>query len=376
MKTLFRPALTIVICILVLTTAGCLRPGAGLPLRNIVSPNTSQANKEVLAEQVDPASPTDAIEKEFNDRLMAKDFRSIDSAATVAREKKERLPGGYWKLDHIYEGLTGFYAEYKGQRVTDEMWTNRIEILKQWKIAMPESITARVALAQAYAGHGWFARGSGYANEVTQQDFETLHERLAMARRELEAARSINVQCPRWYREMLMIAMAESWSHEEFDELYNAAIKAEPNYLQAYLVKSEYLTPKWSGEEDDWQKFVDSLPSKLATLKDAEIDIIYLVVVVNKMREPSLSINWAMIAKDRIRNGFSGLDKKYGVDRRRLNQIAFVSVTCGDLDSARMAFERIGDERDPEVWNEQTFTLMKKVSIEGFPKPGQKPNRG
>lgn len=328
-----------------------------------LSPN--QSPKKVLAEEFNLKSASDAAKKETYELLLAKDFAAIERVADETRKKKERLPGGYWKLDSVYEGLSNIYAEYPGQEVTEEMWKNRIELLKQWKENSPESITARIALAKSYMGYGWFARGRGYINTVSKENYELLHERLNSAQRELLEAEKLSAKCPRWYREMLFLGMAKGWSLDEFDEIYEEAIKNEPAYLQYYLIKSENLTPKWNGERGDWQKFVDSLPSKLATLKTDEADIIYFVVVVNKLNDSSLGINWTMVSKDRIEKGFSDINKKYGADNLRLNQYAFVSCLTMNFPAANEAFNRIGNDWNKEVWSVQLFNQMKQFAAQG-----------
>jgi len=324
--------------------------------------SSNQNTKKILAEEFNLKSASDVAQKEIYGLLTVKDFDAIEKAANKAREKKERLAGGYWKLDSLYEALTNIYAEYRGQEVTDEMWKNRIEILKRWKENSPESITARVALAKTYIGYGWFARGDGYINTISEENYDLLHERLDMAEKELLEADKLNVKCPRWYREMLFLGMAKGVSLDEFNRIYEDAIKFEPNYLQFYLVKSENLTPKWNGERGDWQKFVDELPSKLATLETDESDIIYFTVVVNKLKETSLGINFAMLSKERIKKGFADMDKKYDVDNLRLNQFAFVACLTQELPSAREAFDRIGDDWNKEVWGQQTFVQMKQFA--------------
>ncbi len=325
---------------------------------------SNQKAKKVLAEEFNLKSASDVEQKEIYGLFTAKKFDAIEKIANEARLKKERLAGGYWKIDSIYEGLTNIYAEYPGQEVTDDMWKNRLETLNNWKENSPESITARIALAKAYIGYGWFARGNGYISTVSKENYDLLHQRLDMAEQELTEADKLTVKCPRWYREMLYLTMAKSASSDEFNQIFEEAIKFEPSYLQFYLVKSENLTPKWNGKQGDWQKFVDELPSKLATLDTDESDAIYFTVIVNKLKEQSLNINFAMLSKERIKNGFAYIDKKYKVDNFRLNQFAFVSCLTQDFPSARETFERIGDDWNKEVWGEQTFTQMKQFATQ------------
>ena len=185
-----------------------------------------------------------------------------------------------------------------------------------------------------------------------------------MAEEELLEAGKLNIRCPRWYREVLFLGMVTGVSAEEFDQVYEEAVKLEPNYLQFYLIKSEHLTPKWNGKPGDWQKFVDSLPSKLVTFGTDETDMIYFVTVVNKLSDASIGINWAMLSKDRIQKGFADIEKKYGEDNMRLNQYAFVSCLTVDFAAAQKAFERIGDDWNGKVWSKQTFDTMKKIATE------------
>ncbi len=321
----------------------------------------NQTPKKVTAKTFDLHSSFEVATQRIYKLLLANDLNSIEKIANQARDKKERIPGGYWKLDVVYEALTNVYSETKGQEVTDEMWKKRIELLKKWKETLPDSITARVALAEGYINYGWFARGFGYANTISSENAQLLDDRLQMAQKELLEANKLNRKCPRWYREMLFLGMANGWSSQEFEQIFEEAVNFEPNYLQFYLVKSEYLTPKWHGSQEQWQEFVDELPNKLAELKTDERSIIYFVVVVNKMRgERALEFNLTKLSKDLIINGFNDLDKKYQSDNLRLNQLAYISYLLEDFPSAQKAFERIGDDNDNTIWSKQAFINIKQ----------------
>lgn len=325
------------------------------PLNN----SQNSENKTAPAEEFDESSASSLVSRDIYKQFIAKNFEALDRAADEARRKKERLPGGYWKIDAIYEGLTGVYAEYPGQRVTDEMWRNHLEVLKKWKAAAPHSITARVALAESYIGYGGFARGTGYADTVSREDFAIFYQRLEMAEKELIEAQKINIKCPRLYRELLEIGMSGGWTPDEFDQVFDEAIKFEPNYLQFYIVKATNLHPKWHGKQGDWQQFVDELPSKLATLDTDEANIIYFVVASDGFSRPSTT-DYSKFSKDRIRQGFADIERKYGEDNYRLNQFALMTSAMMDMDSAQKAFDRIGDKFNRKVWGKDAFNTTKQ----------------
>ena len=318
-----------------------------------------QATKIVLAKTFDPLKESDVAREEIYQLLLAKDFDAIEKAAGDAREKKQRLTGGYWKLDAIYDALSNIYSEYPGQAVTDEVWNDRLELLKRWKKNSAESITPRVALAASYTNYGWFARGSGYANAVSKENYRLLYERLVKAEKELFEARDLDKKCTRWFRELLFVGMAKGWPLDEYNELLEEAIKSEPTYLQFYLIQSENLTPNWNGKKGSWRNFIDSLPGELAELETDEADIIFFFVVANKLREPSVFHDLGVVSNERVKKGFADLEEKFGVDNFRLNQFALASFIGQDFTSARKAFERIGDKRDKDVWDEKTFNQMK-----------------
>lgn len=331
----------------------------------------NQQKRKAFAPEFDPNSPSDVFSKQIQALLMTRDFNAIEKLADEARIKKERVSGGYWKIDDLYEPLANIYADRPAQELSDELWINRIELLKQWKESLPDSITARIALAQAYINYGGFTRGGGYANTVSKEANQLLQERLELAETELREAKQLKAKCPRLYRNILFLAMVRGIEKDRFEKIYEEAINSEPNYLQYYLVKSEYLTPKWNGEPGDWQNFIDALPSKVATLKTDESDLIYFVVVANKLKDMSLRQNWGAISKERMQKGLSDMEEKYGTDKLRLNQYALYTCIVRDIPNGKNTFEKIGNNFDKNVWGEQEFNQSKQQMMNAVEKLAQ-----
>jgi hypothetical protein len=123
--------------------------------------------------------------------LKQQKFDDLDCIGHAARREKTRLPGGLWKLHNIYIGLT----EPTGH-ATEEDWTERISLLQKWVTAKPNSITARVALAEAYDGYAWDARGNGYSNTVTDSGWKLFNQRLEQGKAILDEAAGLPEKCP------------------------------------------------------------------------------------------------------------------------------------------------------------------------------------
>jgi len=96
----------------------------------------------------------ESYKSEVGSMLRRSDFDALEKEADSVRRNKSRFPGGVWKLYVFYEGLEGPFG---GERATDAEWAAHIETLKHWATVKPDSVTARVALAQAYFGWGYKA---------------------------------------------------------------------------------------------------------------------------------------------------------------------------------------------------------------------------
>ncbi len=335
-------------------------------VKQLENPKSAQTVTGWSDGKLDPRSPMDVVAKEAQLLFLANKFDDLDSLANRARENKERLAGGYWKIDGIHRGVERIYTGHPGQKISDDIWEARIAHLKRWKEQSPASLSARVAIAGAYIEYAWFARGVGTIDTVTKNGYTRFHERLDLAEQELAGAATLGISCPLMYQHLLYIGLMKGWSPQDFELLYQKAVRSEPNYLRFYILKSDYLMPKWHGKPGDLKLFIDALPGATASYGSSEVDILYFVVLGNVLRDGSVGLNWAMVSKERIRNGFQMLEKRYGVDGYRINQFAYLASVTLDHESANETFERIGNDWDPEIWrSESTFKMMKQLAKSG-----------
>src|SRR6185437_470978 len=80
-------------------------------------------------------------------------FDTIDMIADRARSTKKRFVGGFWYLHAIYRGLG---EPRQGTTRSGEVeWQQHIDRLKRWVAQRPNSVTARIALADSYIGYAW-----------------------------------------------------------------------------------------------------------------------------------------------------------------------------------------------------------------------------
>jgi hypothetical protein len=305
------------------------------------------------------------FEHKIHQLLMARQFAKIDNIAREVRTTKKRFPNGRWAIRALYVPLMEIFSEKPDQAETDSSWKNRIAVLQSWEKQFPISATAKIALAKAWTSYGWFARGDGYINTVSEENLRLLEERLYLAEKELLEARDLDEKCPEWYSEKLFLAMATGVPTAEFNALFDEAISFEPNYVPFYAIKSDNLTPRWGGRPGEWQEFIDSIPETVEKLGSDEGNIIYFIIVMDKMRDNTVVSDYSVFSKDRIKQGFEDLSQKYKTDDFVLNKYAFLSVLTLNKPAAAEAFKRIGDNPNPAVWSKEYYKNVKKQSESG-----------
>ena len=184
---------SVLVAFFVLATSGLLVAEASKP--NSLPCALTKAEAAGLS--VDAGTDIKAIptyKKTIYGLLKAGKFEPLDFLADSARIHKETFPGKAWKLHTIYDAVGK-----PPLQPTGEDWAAHISLLRRWTAVRLTSITARVALAQAYLYNGWDARGDGYADSVSRSGWKLFEQRAAQASEELKQASHLQDKCPEWY---------------------------------------------------------------------------------------------------------------------------------------------------------------------------------
>lgn len=270
--------------------------------------------------------------------LLRGDYDQIDRLATKYRSEKTRLPGGGWKLSHLYEGLNA------PDRFRPE---DHIARLNVWIAARPQSITPRVALAGVYLKYAWAARGSGWADSVTPEGWRLFAERAAQAKHVLDDAANLKPMCPEWFSKMQNVALAQHWDNDRAAALYAHAAKFEPDYIYFYKSYALYLLPKWEGRQGDVAAFAKKSADTLGGEKG---DFIYfqisMVVLGDESGKDGAGFDWA-----RVQSGYEAQRDLYERNTNfDTNHLALAAWRFHDRTIAQQAFAQIGDKWSKDVW--------------------------
>jgi len=272
--------------------------------------------------------------------LKAGKFEQLDCLADSARSHKETFPGGMWKIHAVYLDLVR-----PPLHPTEEDWTAHIDLVERWVSARPESITARIALAESYINYGGDARGTGFADTVSESGWRLLEERTAKAKQILEEASTLSTKDPEWYAAMQTIALG-SEGRDAKRALFEQAIKFEPAYYYYYRSYAYSILPKWGGEEGEAEKFLQTAADRIGG--DAG-DILYFRVsaslVCGCASDDKLKLSWP-----RIKKGFDAVEKQNGPSPENWNLFAHMAQSFGDPLVADKMFTKIGDQWSEDIW--------------------------
>lgn len=326
-----------------------------LQLRSAESPRPVSSKPEQPVRQILDVE-YEAYRLDAYNHLSDDDFAWLDREAVKVRSGKERLPGGYWKIRTLYSAME---TPLKGQQASDEDWSILIDKLSRWSKRQPKSVTALVALAQAWQKYAWKARGGGYADTVSEKGAELFRKRLEISNQILSRGASLKDRCPHWYVIALWTAIGRGADRDTLEELFDAGVKLEPTYYYLYQVKASYLLPRWLGEDGEWERFAEA---KAKTLGGEEGDMIFFAIYSQMRTMHDMTfMNTHQADVPRIIAGYYAMEKSYGFAPHRLNEACFFAAFGPDRTAARKLFERVGDNYDLSVWrSKQTFEIFRQ----------------
>jgi hypothetical protein len=276
------------------------------------------------------------------------DYGQLDSEAQQARRGKDRLLGGGWKLNTFYAAVS---VPSNGSDGGGGDWDAHINKLKKWVAKDPQSAAASMALAMAYMGWGGEARGTSYANTVSQEGWKLFEKRAGMAKATLVEAARLQEKCPGWFFAMQNVARAEAWSKSDEKELFDQAISFEPAYYYFYQNHAEFLLPKWYGAEGETQAFINDVTARVP---EPDGSMLYfelsnsVACQCDPDRDTLKDISWA-----KAKEGYANIERLYGTVNIKNNRYAYMAYMSGDKAAAQQAFAMIGDNPDHNVWHDQ-----------------------
>ncbi len=254
-------------------------------------------------------------------------FDQLEKLISGLRGQKREFYQGDSQLSTIYGDLSGFSDD-----TDDAQWKLLITKLESWVEAYPQSPAPLVALGNVYVGWAWKARGSGYANTVTDEGWTLMRGRLDMARQNLEAAEQLPVKDPELYEAMLSLALGQGWSKANMNAAFQKGVAIEPNDLQLYISKAYFLLPRWYGQRGEWEAFA---AAAAAARGGDDGDILYMCKARSQAdTEGGNFFKHTRISYPRMQRGFEASLQRNPGYLWDMNSYCYFACIAGDRNTA------------------------------------------
>lgn len=293
------------------------------------------------------------------------DTAGLEALARKLRETRDSLENGYWFLSTFYDAAVRVPKDPDGEK-------QAMEFYEKWAKDRPQGVTAQVCLASALVRQAWNARGSGWANTVTEEGWRLMAERLARAKEVLDRANTLEEKCPGWYAVAQSVALGQGWDRDKYMSMVDEAIGKEPTYGQYYTNACYWLLPRWHGEEGDFEKWI---ASKADAQPPEKRDVQYarLVWAADRMAVRGEVVfgpgrlDWA-----RAKRGFEQWIREtphYDLPLRF--EFTRLALLADDREAARAQFDVTGGKYYAPAWNGKVdvFEAARLYAYSGGPNP-------
>lgn len=281
-------------------------------------------------------------------------FAQLEKIALQNRTEKSRVLGGSWKLYDFYEGAATPESTGKPQ-IAD--YALRVATLKKWIAAYPESAVPRLALAHLCIEHAWKIRGTGYANTVSDSQWEQFEDGNSQGKAILLEAASLKDKDPMWYAFMQSIALSEGWDRPQARDLFDQAVAFEPGIYNFYRNYAIYLLPQWYGEPGEVQAFAEETAQRVP---EPNGSIFYFDILSSLAYNfPNSIATLLRTSYPKLRQGYLDNTRLYGASNLTANRFAFMASIFKDKPAAHDAFATL-TTRETKIWgSDPTFDILR-----------------
>ena len=278
----------------------------------------------------------------------ARDFEALDKFGNELCKDKSIQENGCGWSDTFISAIDDMVTN----EMPDSRWDEHLKRISDWAEQKPQSVLPQTAMLATLTSYAWKARGSGWANTVTDEGWRLFNERLERAAHLMTEAEALPQTCPTLYKEELKIALGQSWKHDRMNKAFNKCVKLFPDYMSIYISKYIFLMPRWGGAEGEAEEFLDESANKRG--KGPEGDKFYARLLWNMGNYfDTKTFTDTTISWPRAKAGFEALMKEYPDSLSVLTEYAKVAEYADDKATSRALLKKIGNRCDAGIWSYQ-----------------------
>ena len=295
--------------------------------------------KSAIEGPIDGAAARGRYAAAWHQILMRNEFEKIEKQA-AAFEKKEEI-----SLEGMWLSLRFFAALETPDEASEGGWQAAFQRVERWQKAFPNSSTALHAKAGLLVKYAWAARGSGYAGKVTEEGWEKFRERIRAASVVLESIPE-GARRPFFYDTRQTVAMAQGWSKERVLTNLRASLDHFPGCFEIYFAVCIHLLPRWHGEDQEWQKFIEEQTKEETPFQNE----LYARACWAMTDYYPNAWNETGILWPRFKAGFEEMERRYPASMWNLNHFARFAKMNDDKETCARLLKKTEGREDMQVW--------------------------
>jgi hypothetical protein len=259
------------------------------------------------------------IEDKTEKLVTARDFDGLDAYAAELHKAKQPFASGDWPMDKMIKQLEC------NDGAKEAFVEKRFAFLKDWLAKNPKSKTARIALGVNYAAWAWRARGSGYADTVSENGWKLFGERLEEAKKVLAA---VDDRPGEFYWVWQRVAMGL-----DLDDTETVAegLKKYPAYTKIVSAKFYRLQPRWGGEDGADMRFLNE---QVAANPGDAGDMLYERVALNSAWLFTNLFGDGHFDKERVMRGAAAIRKAMPESQVARAVSIYMAMEANDMPTA------------------------------------------
>lgn len=287
-------------------------------------------------------------------------YRTANVLDQVMREKRYdviRELGKRWanrptpindnKIITAYSELVHHVREYRDVPRNAEQQAQWLAELVEMH---PDNDVFRLALASQYFSIGTEARGSGYADKVSPEAWQTLAKYMQESWETIEPMLEKENVPPEVYVQVVFLARYQQWDRERLEPYLERAMKEAPSYHRIWSQECTSRLPRWGGSPGE----TEALAAKVADqIGGKDGDILYAEVA----RLISIYFQW------------KGLFEEAGFDQERVMR-GMVAIcerepdTYAENQALQLALEindHAAGQKIATLWQERNHTYIHRL---------------
>lgn len=228
------------------------------------------------------------------------------------------------------------------------MWKLHERIHQDWLDAHPDSITAHVSFIDFLTQYAWHARGSDYADTVTEEGWKWFKERLDLALETIQKAKGLEEKDAVLHNTELRVALGQGWSKESYEAVLEEAHRQEPQFWGYEVARAYSLLPRWHGEPGEWEAYAEKASAREGGLGKE----IYARIVLHLDRYYDNIFEESRADWQTTKEGLEILLGKHPESLELPNAAVLLAAKAQDRDFAARLFDTIGDRYYKRVWRD------------------------